>query len=162
MAYKWLGMRVLDSEEVDSLYQHGKLSGCYKLYPDGTEAEVGEITLDEIAEHYNNGGEFGEELPTVELMLPDGKRITAPGVVDISAIGTFEELEYSLWNTIEEYLVLFGIRTFDDSPDWATVKAVQDKLLEILMDAGVNFKIFSDEVQEKINKEIEERDGKKE
>lgn len=67
-----------------------------------------------------------------------------------------------MWNTIEEYLVLFGIRTFDDSPDWATVKAVQDKLLEILMDAGVNFKIFTDEVQEKINKEIEERDGKKE
>lgn len=157
--YRWLGMRVLGSEEVDILYQNGKLDGCYKLYPDGTESQIEGITLQEIADHYNNGGEFGEELPTVELMLPDGKRITAPEVVDISAIDTFEELEYSLWNTIEEYLVLFGIRTFDDSPDWATVKAVQDKLLEILMDAGVNFKIFTDEVQKKINKEIEKRNG---
>lgn len=62
MAYQWLGMRVLDSEEVDILYQKGKLDGCYKLYPDGTEAEIDGITLQEIVDHYNSGGEFGKEL----------------------------------------------------------------------------------------------------
>lgn len=157
--YKWLGMRVLDSEEVDILYQQGKLDGCYKLFPDGTEAQIDGITLQEIADHYNNGGEFGEELPTVELTLPDGKRIEAPEVVDISAIGTLDELEYSLWHTIEEYLVLFGIRTHDDTPDWATVKAVQDSILTVLTDAGVNFKLFTDEKQEVINKALERKES---
>lgn len=61
MKYKWHGMRVLDSEEVDILYQQGKLDGYYKLFPDGTEAQIDGITLQEIADHYNNGGEFGEE-----------------------------------------------------------------------------------------------------
>lgn len=159
MKYKWLGMRVLDSEEVDILYQQGKLDGCYKLFPDGTEAQIDGITLQEIADHYNNGGEFGEELPTVELTLPDGKRIEAPEVVDISAIGTLDELEYSLWHTIEEYLVMFGIRTYDDTPDWATVKAVQDSILTVLTDAGVNFKLFTDEKQEVINKALERKES---
>ena len=157
--YCWLGMRVMDSKEVDTLYQQGKLNGCYKLYPDGTEAEIDGITLQEIADHYNNGGEFGEELPTVELMLPDGKRIEAPEVVDISAVGTLDELEYSLWHTIEEYLALFGIRTEDDTPDWATVKAVQDSILTVLMDAGVNFKLFTDEKQEEIKKALERKES---
>ena len=140
MAYKWLGMKVLSSEEVDELYQKGELNGCYRLYSDGTESEIDGISLQEIADHYNNGGEFGEELPTVELELPDGKKIKAPEVVDISALGTLDELEYSLWNTIEEYMALFGIRTEDDDPDWATVKGVQERILGILKDAGVKFK----------------------
>lgn len=100
-----------------------------------------------------------DELPTVELMLPDGKRITVPEIVDISAIGTFDELEYSLWHMIEEYLVLFGIRTYDDTPDWATVKAVQDSILTVLTDAGVNFKLFTDEKQEVINKALERKES---
>lgn len=159
MKYKWLGMRVLDSEEVDILYRQGKLCGCYKLFPDGTEAQIDGITLQEIADHYNNGGEFGEELPTVDLTLPDGKRIEAPEVVDISAIGTLDELEYSLWHTIEEYLVLFGIRTYDDTPDWVTVKTVQDSILTVLTDAGVNFKLFTDEKQEEIKKAMERKES---
>ncbi len=158
MEYKWLGMRVLGSEEVDILYQQGKLDGCYKLFTDGTEAQIDDITLQEIADHYNNGGEFGEELPTVELTLPDGKRIEAPEVVDISVIGTLDELEYSLWHTIEEYLVLFGIRTYDDTPDWAMVKKVQDSILTVLIDAGVNFKLFTDEKQEEMKKVMERRE----
>ncbi len=157
MKYRWLGMRVLDSEEVDTLYLNGKLSGCYKLYPDGTESQIDGITLREIVDHYNNGGGFGEELPTVELILPDGKTIVAPEVVDISATDTLDELEYSLWHTIEEYLVLFGIRTHDDTPDWATVKAVQESILTVLTDAGVNFKILTDDQQEAIKKQIEEK-----
>lgn len=157
MKYKWLGMRVLDSEEVNILYQDGRLDGCYKLFPNGTEAQIDSITLQEIADHYNNGGEFGEELPTVELTLLDGKRIKAPEVVDISAIGTLDELEYSLWNMIEEYLVLFGIRTYDDTPDWATVKTVQDSILTALIESGVNFKLFTDEKQAEIQKVLERK-----
>ena len=44
-----------------------------------------------------------------------------------------------MWSMIEEYLVLFGIRTEDDAPDWATVKAVQEKLIEVLEESGVTF-----------------------
>lgn len=145
MAYKWLGMKVLEWEDVKPLHKSGKLAGCYKLHQDGTESEIsGSYDWSEIKQHHEVGGEFGQELPTVELELPDGKKIVAPEVVDISASGTLDELEYSLWHTIEEYFALFGIRTEDDQPDFATVKAVQDKLLDVLTYAGVNFKIFAE------------------
>lgn len=160
MAYRWLGMRVLDSDEVDEIYQREGLNGYYKLYPDGTETEIDGITLQEIADHYNSGGEFGEVLPTVELTLPDGKRIVAPEVVDISALDSLEELEYNLWHTIEHYLVLFGIRTEDDAPDWATVKTVQDSLFTVLMDSGVNFKMLTDKQLEEIKSQLEEKERK--
>lgn len=107
----------------------------------------------EVMRNYN-------ELPTVELTLPDGKRIEAPEVVDIAALDMLDE-QYSLWHAIEEYLVLFGIRTYDNTPDWATVRMVQDSLLTVLMDAGVNFKLFSDERQEEINKAFEKEEDRR-
>lgn len=92
-------------------------------------------------DHYLKGGEFGWEIPTVDLILPDGKRITAPEVVNLSELnGLDDELGYNLWLSIEEYLTLFGIRTEDDTPDWGIVKAIQNKLLDILTEAGVAFK----------------------
>lgn len=153
MAYKWLGMRTLKWEEVNKLHESGNLVGIYRLNPDGTESEI-ESGYDwkDIEAHHENGGGFGEELPAVDLVLPDGKKIKVPEVVDISALGTLDELEYSLWHTIEEYLVLFGIRTEDDQPDFATVKAVQDKLLDVLIATGVNFKLLSDEQTQTISK----------
>lgn len=141
MAYKWLGMRVLEMEEVDALYRTGKLDGCYKLYPDGTEAEINGITLREILDHYRMGGGFGKELPTVELRLPDGKEIRVPEVIDISAIDTFDELGYSLWSVIQEYFAMMGIRTQDDEPDWITVMTVQESILNVLREAGVKFEM---------------------
>lgn len=39
----------------------------------------------------------------------------------------------------------FGIRTLDDEPDWATVKAVQESILTAFTDAGVNFKFGYEE-----------------
>lgn len=160
MEYKWLGMRTLKWEEVKELHENNELAGCYKLYPDGTEGQIDSgYDWKDIEHHYENGGGFGEELPTVELMLPDGKRIIAPEVVDVSAIDTLDELEYSLWHTIEEYLVLFGIRTEDDVPDWATVKAVQDKLLDVLAEAGVNFKFLTDEQSAAIEKAMKEKEA---
>lgn len=140
MAYKLLGMRVLDSEEVTLLYEKRALAGYYKLFPDGTESEITEITKGEIKEHYNCGGAFGEELPKVDLSLPDGKTIKAPVIVDISAIDCLDEMEYELWNVIQGYMTLFGIQTEDDDPDFATVKMVQDKILDVLTESGVNFK----------------------
>lgn len=154
-SYKWLGIEVLTWEDVQKLHIKGKLSGCYKLYPDGTESEISEsYDWSEIQQHHDNGGRFGQELPTVELELLDGKKIVVPEVVDISALGTLDELEYSLWNTIEEYLALFGIRTEDNHPDFATVKAVQDKLLDVLTDAGINFKLFTEEQTQAMEKEL--------
>ena len=119
-----------------------------------TESEIPKsYDWSELEHHHKDGGGFGRELPTVELKLPDGKKIVAPEVIDISAMGTLDELEYSLWHTIEEYMELFGIRTEDDQPDFATVKAVQDKLLDVLTDAGVNFKVLT-EGQQEIEKEL--------
>ncbi len=154
MAYKWLGMKVLAWEDVEEMHSKGELPGCYKLYLDGTESEIPKsYDWSELEHHHKDGGGFGRELPTVELKLPDGKKIVAPEVIDISAMGTLDELEYSLWHTIEEYMELFGIRTEDDQPDFATVKAVQDKLLDVLTDAGVNFKVLT-EGQQEIEKEL--------
>ena len=45
--------RLLDSDEVDFLYQNQKLSQCFKSFPDGTKKPVGETTLEEIGNHYN-------------------------------------------------------------------------------------------------------------
>ena len=135
----------MEWEEVKKLHDSGNLVGIYRLNSDGTESEI-ESGYDwkSIEAHHENGGNFGEELPTVQLVLPGGKKIEVPEMVDISALGALDELEYSLWHTIEEYLVLFGIRTEDDQPDFATVKAVQDKILDVLIDAGVNFKLLPD------------------
>lgn len=161
MAFKWLGMKVLTWEDVKALHKNGELAGYYKLHTDGTGSEISEsYDWSEIKQHHEGGGEFGRELPTVELKLPDGKKIAVPKVVDISASGTLDALEYSLWHTIEEYLTLFGIRTEDDQPDFATVKAVQDKLLDVLMDAGVNFKILTEQQEKTVKKELGESEIK--
>lgn len=77
--------------------------------------------------------------------LADGKKITAPAVVDVSALGCMDELEYELWHVIENYMAQFGIRTQDDEPDWATVKAVQESIFTAFTDAGVDFKFGYEE-----------------
>lgn len=86
--------------------------------------------------------------------LPDGKKISVPEVIDASGLYYFDDMEYTLWHTIQEYFKLFGIKTEDNEPDFATVKFVQDKLLEILMDSGVNFKFLTDEKQHALNEAL--------
>jgi len=56
-----------------------------------------------------------------------------------------DELEYELWHVIENYMAQFGIRTQDDEPDWATVKAVQESIFTAFTDAGVDFKFGYEE-----------------
>lgn len=149
MAYKWLGMRAVTWEKIKELHEKGELAGYYRLYSDNTERQIGDgYTWEDILQHYDNGGGFGEEIDTVELALPGGKIIKAPVVVDISSRGCLEELEYELWHTIEQYLALFGIRTEDDQPDWATVKTVQYKIIDVLEDAGVEFKILDRKMEQ--------------
>lgn len=160
MAYKWLGMKKISWEEVRELHEKGELAGCYRLYDDDSEGQIEtDYSWDDIVAHHECGGEFGYELDTVELNLPDGKKITAPTVVDISSLGSLDEMEYELWNVIQEYMMLFGIRTEDDDPDWATVKTVQDKIIEVFMDAGVDFKVLTDEQTAEISKQIAEGGG---
>lgn len=152
MSYTWKGMRKLTWEEVLHMHKKGELVGCFRLYDDNSEAMIGrgyDFTGDILA-HHENGGEFGEEIDTMELELSDGKKITAPVVVNVSALGCMDELEYELWHVIENYMVKFGIRTQDDEPDWATVRAVQDSILTAFIDAGVNFKFGYEESIAKI------------
>ena len=78
--------------------------------------------------------------------------------MDVSALGCMDELEYELWHVIEDYMVQFGIRTQDDEPDWATVKVVQDCILNQFIGAGVKFKLFDDETQAEINQKVQ-REG---
>lgn len=147
MGYTWLGMRKLTWEEVLQRHEKGELAGCFRLYDDNSEAMIdrGYDFAGDILAHHKKGGEFGEEIDTVDLELADGKKITAPAVVDVSALGCMDELEYELWHVIEDYMVQFGIRTQDDEPDWATVKAVQDSIFTAFTDAGV---CYSDIIQE--------------
>lgn len=147
MAYTWAGMRKLTWQEVKELHKKGKLAGYYKLYEDGSEVVIDSNYdfIDDILDHQEKGGEFGEKIDTVDLELADGKKITAPAVVDVSALGCMDELEYELWHVIENYMAQFGIRTQDDEPDWATVKAVQESIFTAFADAGVDFKFGYEE-----------------
>ena len=145
MAYTWAGMRKLTWQEVKELHKKGKLAGYYKLYEDGSEVVIDSNYdfIDDILDHQEKGGEFGEKIDTVDLELADGKKITAPA--DVSALGCMDELEYELWHVIENYMAQFGIRTQDDEPDWATVKAVQESIFTAFTDAGVDFKFGYEE-----------------
>lgn len=62
MAYTWDGMKKISWMKVSWLHSNGGLVGYFKLYPDGTEAQIEPgYTWDEILSHLKNGGEFGEE-----------------------------------------------------------------------------------------------------
>lgn len=148
--------------ELDTCKECGKMFNCYgvtKCPYCGADYEGGDDFAGDILAHHKKGGEFGEEIDTVDLELADGKKITAPAVVDVSALGCMDELEYELWHVIEDYMVQFGIRTQDDEPDWATVKAVQDSIFTAFTDAGVNFKFLSDEKLGEIEKAIKKKES---
>lgn len=82
------------------------------------------------------------ELSVETLTLPGGKIIIAPKTVNVlSCAGGLDELEYTLWNVIQEHLALFGIATSDNTRDQETVKKVQECILDILKGAGVNFQL---------------------
>lgn len=94
MGYTWLGMRKLTWEEVLQRHKKDELAGCFRLYDDNSEAMIdrGYDFAGDILTHHEKGGEFGEEIGTVDLELAGGKKITAPVVVDVSALGCMDEL----------------------------------------------------------------------
>ena len=79
----------------------------------------------------------GQEMIKLELL--DGKKIYVPKEIDASDLNFFDEIEYDMWDLIQQYLAIFGIQIDNDDPDWATVKEVQDTLIDILERCGVNF-----------------------
>ena len=80
MGYTWLGMQKLTWEEVLQRHEKGELAGCFRLYDDNSEAMIdrGYDFAGDILAHHKKGGEFGEEIDTVDLELANGKKITAP------------------------------------------------------------------------------------
>lgn len=66
MGYNWPGMRKIPWEEVKELIKSNEIVGCFKLYDDKTEGMIEEgYDLDDIINHHENGGEFGEEIADV-------------------------------------------------------------------------------------------------
>lgn len=142
MANNWQSdenMRVLTPNEVSSLWLCRKLEGYYKLYQNGGKDKISSITSNEILEHYAAGGEFGRM--TDKLKLPGGKEIYVPKAIDLLDIGTLDELERRVWEMIVDCLEPLGIQMDDkDTADDATVKAIRDKIIEILTKCGAQFK----------------------
>lgn len=83
----------------------------------------------------------------VTLLLGDGKYIVSPKIIDVSKLGFFDGLEYDSWNLFLQYCAAFGIKIVGDrdEPDWHTAKQIQDKIIEILTEAGVEFKFENEE-----------------
>lgn len=77
-------------------------------------------------------------MKTITLM--DGMKLSAPEEdINISDISFFDDLETECFNLFEQYCSKFGIEKCDFGIDNATAKAIQDVILDILIDAGVNF-----------------------
>jgi len=56
-------MQIIPWERVKELHEKGELVGCYQLYQDNSEKQIEEgYTWLEIQRHYEDGGEFGEEI----------------------------------------------------------------------------------------------------
>lgn len=68
MGYTWLGMQKLTWEEVLQRHEKGELAGCFRLYDDNSEAMIdrGYDFAGDILAHHKKGGEFGEDIGTVD------------------------------------------------------------------------------------------------
>ena len=62
--YKWKGLKKIDYRNALELFSN---KAVYLLYEDNTESQANNI--DEIKEHYNNGGEFGIEKTLEERII---------------------------------------------------------------------------------------------
>ena len=141
--------------ETVMLHKTTGLEGYYMLLSDTNfEKKISSnYEWNEIQRHHENGGGIGELIDTVELELAGGKRIEAPETVNLAACDCLDELGYKLWDAIGEYMVLFGIRREDDYPDWKTVKAVQETIIQEFVKAGVCFKFHTVYTNEKTEKD---------
>ena len=73
--------------------------------------------------------------------------------IDCSKLGYFDELESECWNLVKGYLAKFGIELLpnedgEEPMSDYVAKGVQDKIVELLQEAGVEFKFEQDETEE--------------
>ena len=79
--------------------------------------------------------------------------------IDCSKLGYFDELEGGCWDLVKGYLAKFGIELLpnedgEEPMSDYVAKGVQDKIVELLQEAGVQFKFEQDETED-----IAEEDG---
>lgn len=100
MGYTWLGMQKLTWEEVLQRHEKGELAGCFRLYDDNSEAMIdrGYDFAGDILAHHKKGGEFGEEIDTVDLELADGK--IRFDTCNADAIVCDAIIQYALFGTV--------------------------------------------------------------
>lgn len=85
--------------------------------------------------------DFTEEQRYAKLKLLDGKKICAPLGIDVAKV-EWSLLEIHLWKLLLQYMDMFKVSLVNrDEPDWATVKKVQDKIIEVFEEAGVKFNV---------------------
>lgn len=140
----WGGMKAMPIEQAKMLHEQNALAGLFKLYPDGTDAEIDSAyKWAEIEKLYQNGGTVGEEKPrrVYNFNGLDGKiPFSAPETVEIPS--DTEELLYDLRNVVGDYLFYFGIEVKDGVEDdliQNLALAMQNALITTLEAAGVNF-----------------------
>ena len=73
--------------------------------------------------------------------------------IDCSKLGYFDELESDCWDLVKGYLAKFGIELLpnedgEESMSDYIAKGVQDKIVELLQEAGVQLKFEQDETEE--------------
>ncbi len=79
--------------------------------------------------------------------------------IDCSKLGYFDELEGECWELVKGYFAKFGIELLpnedgEEPMSDYVAKGVQDKIIELLQESGVQFKFEQDETEE-----IAEEDG---
>ena len=75
--------------------------------------------------------------------------------IDCSKLGYFDELESDCWDLVKGYLAKFGIEILpnedgEEPMSDYVAKGVQDKVIELLQEAGAEFKFEQDETEEPI------------
>ncbi len=100
-----------------------------------TEEEIQEEVQDkEHKEKWDRALPFGDEN---RILLPENP-------IDCSGLGDFDELEDECWNLVKTYCQYLGIELLspdreEESVSFDIAKGIQDKILEVLKNAGVQF-----------------------
>ena len=75
--------------------------------------------------------------------------------IDCSKLGYFDELESDCWELVKGYLAKLGIELVanedgEEPMSDYVAKSVQDKVIELLQESGVEFKFEQDETEEPV------------
>ena len=100
---------------------------------------------DTTEQAYKNGYvvDFGDDC---QIVIPKEP-------IDCSKLGYFDEMEYECWALVKGYLAKFGIELLpnedgEEPMSDYVAKGVQDKIVELLQEAGVEFNFEQDETEE--------------